>query len=48
MIIFVKNKHTLQVDEFNLGVVWENGLTNNKIGDKKTPIEPLKSKNFIF
>ena len=39
MIIFVKNKHTLQVDEFKFRCcIGKNGSTNNKIeGDKKTP-----------
>ena len=40
MIISVKNKYTLQVDEFNFKCrIGKNGLTRNKIeGDKKTPI----------
>ena len=39
MTIFVKNKHTLQVDEFKFRCcVGKNGSTNNKKeGDKKTP-----------
>ena len=39
MTIFVKNKHTLQVDEFKFRCcIGKNGSTNNKIeGDKKTP-----------
>ena len=39
MIIFLKNKHTLQVDDFNFKCcIGKNGLSNNKIeGDKKTP-----------
>ena len=44
MIIHLKNKHTLQVDNFyfkcSIGI---NGLTKNKIeGDKKTPIGSFK------
>ena len=39
MIISVKNKHTLQVDEFKFKCcIGKNGLTSNKKeGDKKTP-----------
>ena len=39
MTIFVKNKHTLHVDEFKFRCcIGKNGSTNNKIeGDKKTP-----------
>ena len=39
MTIFVKNKHTLQIDEFKFSCcIGKNGSTNNKIeGDKKTP-----------
>ena len=39
MTIFVKNKHTLQVDEFKFRCcIGKNGSTNNKIeGDNKTP-----------
>ena len=39
MTIFVKNKHTLQIDEFKFKCcIGENGSTNSKIeGDKKTP-----------
>jgi len=43
MIISLKNKYTLQVDDFNFRCcVGKNGLTKDKIeGDKKTPIEHL-------
>ena len=39
MTIFVKNKHTLQIDDFKFKCcIGKNGLTNNKKeGDKKTP-----------
>ena len=39
MIILVKNKHTLQIDEFKFRCcIGKNGLTKNKKeGDKKTP-----------
>ena len=39
MTILVKNKHTLQLDEFKFKCcIGKNGSTNNKIeGDKKTP-----------
>ena len=40
MIIYLKNKHTLQVDNFYFQCsIGKNGLTKKKIeGDKKTPI----------
>ena len=40
MIIYLKNKHTLQVDNFYFPCsIGKNGLTKKKIeGDKKTPI----------
>ena len=40
MIIFLKNKHTLQVDDFYLKCcIGQNGLTTKKVeGDNKTPI----------
>ena len=39
MIIYLKNKHTLKVDEFNFKCsVGKNGITSDKKeGDKKTP-----------
>ena len=39
MIIHLKNKHTLQIDDFNFKCsIGKNGLTTKKIeGDKKTP-----------
>ena len=39
MTIFVKNKHTLQIDEFKfICCIGKNGSTNNKKeGDKKSP-----------
>ena len=37
MIILVKNKHTLQVDEFKFMLYWKKGLTSKKRRDKKTP-----------
>ena len=50
MTIFLKNKHTLQIDEFyfkcNIG---KNGLSNKKIeGDKKTPIGTYKIEHLYF
>ena len=44
MIIYLKNKHTLQVDDFYLKCsIGKNGLTKKKIeGDKKTPIGVFK------
>ena len=40
MRIYLKNKHTLQVDDFNFKCcIGKNGLSYRKIeGDKKTPI----------
>ena len=40
MIIYLKNKHTLQVDSYYFKCsIGKNGLTNKKIeGDKKTPM----------
>ncbi len=39
MIIYLKNKHTLKIDDFELKCsIGKNGTTKNKIeGDKKTP-----------
>ena len=39
MIIYLKNKHTLQVDDFNFKCcIGKNGLSSKKVeGDKKTP-----------
>ena len=50
MIISVKNKHTLQVDQFKLKCcIGKNGLTNNKKeGDKKTPKGVFKIENLYF
>ena len=40
MTIYLKNKYTLKVDEFEFKCcIGKNGLSKNKIeGDKKTPI----------
>ena len=50
MIIFVKNKHTLQIDEFIFKCcIGKKGLTKNKKeGDKKTPIGVFKIENLYF
>ena len=50
MIIFVKNKHTLQIDEFKFKCcIGKKGLTNNKKeGDKKTPRGTFKIENLYF
>tara|TARA_B100000575_G_C22984864_1_gene568086 strand:+ start:345 stop:836 length:492 start_codon:yes stop_codon:yes gene_type:complete len=39
MIIYLKNNHTLKVDDFNFQcVIGKNGVSENKVeGDKKTP-----------
>ena len=50
MTIFVKNKHTLQIDEFKFRCcVGKKGLTSNKKeGDKKTPKGTFKIENLYF
>ncbi len=50
MTIFVKNKHTLQIDEFKFKCcIGKKGTTNNKKeGDKKTPKGTFKIENLYF
>ena len=50
MIIVLKNKHTLQVDDFSFKCsVGKNGLTKRKVeGDKKTPIGTFSVENLYF
>ena len=50
MTIFVKNKHTLQIDEFKFRCcIGKKGLTKNKKeGDKKTPIGLFGIENLYF
>ena len=50
MTIFVKNKHTLQIDEFKFRCcIGKNGSTKNKKeGDKKTPKGTFKIENLYF
>ena len=50
MTIFLKNKHTLQIDEFNFKCsIGKNGLSKNKIeGDKKTPRGSFRLGNLYF
>ena len=50
MIIFVKNKHTLQIDEFKFRCcIGKKGLTSNKLeGDKKTPKGTFEIENLYF
>ena len=50
MIVFVKNKHTLQVDEFKFKCcIGKNGSTRNKKeGDKKTPKGNFEIENLYF
>ena len=50
MIIYLKNKHTLQVDDFYLKCsIGKNGLTNKKIeGDKKTPIGSFEISHLYY
>ena len=50
MTIFVKNKHTLQIDEFKFRCcIGKNGSTKSKReGDKKTPKGTFKIENLYF
>ena len=50
MTIFVKNKHTLQIDEFKFRCcIGKKGSTNNKSeGDKKTPKGTYEIQNLYF
>ena len=50
MTIFVKNKHTLQIDEFKFNCcIGKRGSTSNKKeGDKKTPKGIFKIENLYF
>ena len=50
MIIFVKNKYTLKIDEFKFRCcIGKNGSTSNKKeGDKKTPKGTFKIENLYF
>ena len=50
MTIFVKNKHTLQIDEFKFKCcIGKRGLTSNKKeGDKKTPKGTFEIGNLYF
>ena len=50
MIIFVKNKHTLQIDEFKFKCcIGKNGSTKNKKeGDKKTPKGKFQIEHLYF
>ena len=50
MTISVKNKHTLQIDEFKFRCcIGKKGLTKNKKeGDKKTPKGTFKIENLYY
>ena len=50
MTIFVKNKHTLQIDEFKFKccIGYKGLTTNKKEGDKKTPKGTFKIENLYF
>ena len=50
MIILVKNKHTLQIDEFKFKCcIGKNGSTyNKKEGDRKTPRGKFKIENLYY
>ena len=50
MLIFVKNKHTLQIDDFNFKCcIGKSGTSMNKIeGDKTTPKGTFKIGNLYY
>ena len=50
MIIYLKNKHSLSVDDFNFKCcIGKKGSTQNKKeGDKKTPKGEFKIENIYF
>ena len=50
MTIYVKDKHTLLVDDFRFKCcIGKNGVSKNKIeGDKKTPIGFYKIENLYY
>ena len=50
MTIFIKNKHTLEIDEFKFRCcIGKKGITSNKIeGDKKTPKGTFEIGNLYF
>ena len=50
MIILLKNKHTLQIDDFYFKCsIGKNGLTKKKVeGDKKTPVGTFKIEHLYF
>ena len=50
MIILLKNKHTLKIDEFNFKCsIGKNGVTTRKIeGDKKTPSGIFKIEHLYY
>ena len=50
MTIFIKNKHTLQIDDFKFKCcIGKKGSTKNKIeGDKKTPKGIFEVENLYF
>ena len=50
MLIFLKNKHTLLVDDFIFKCsIGKKGLTKNKSeGDKKTPIGSFKIEHLYY
>ena len=50
MTIFIKNKHTLQIDEFKFKCcIGKNGSTKNKKeGDKKTPKGKFQIEHLYF
>ena len=50
MTIFLKNKHTLKIDEFYFNCcIGKNGISKKKIeGDKKTPIGTFNIQHLYY
>ena len=50
MIIYLKNKHTLKIDDFHIKCsIGKNGLSRHKVeGDKKTPIGQFKLEHLYY
>ena len=50
MTIYLKDKHTLQVDDFRFKCcIGKNGISKNKVeGDKKTPVGLFGIENLYY
>ena len=50
MIIYLKNKHTLKIDDFHIKCsIGKNGLSRHKVeGDEKTPIGQFKLEHLYY